>query len=51
MSVGRDFVVMGTDGLFDNLYDEDIVDQVTPEDRMTALNYYFDDIEEALMID
>ena len=24
MRAGRDFVVMGTDGLFDNLYDRDI---------------------------
>ena len=24
MNPGRDFVVMGTDGLFDNLFDEDI---------------------------
>ena len=30
MSAGRDFVVMGTDGLFDNLYDEDIENCLRP---------------------
>ena len=34
MAPGRDFVVMGTDGLFDNLYDKDVESCLHPNVRL-----------------
>lgn len=34
VEAGRDFVVMGTDGLFDNLYDKDLESCLLPEVKL-----------------